>query len=328
MNTSVIQESLQNIPLLPLAIAVLFVIIVGMVILYVSQLLKNEDDDSKIVEQVIDSFESELNENDKKKKSKYMVAWSEYWNKRILGSGIKIPLLTRDNIGVRMLEFFAAIFIVSSVVFGGQIMAGLIMTIGAFFGFTMILSFSSDKRKQKLSGQVPGFLQSMRAGIQNNALPQNALMAAIRDTPDDLYEELRPLEQELQAGGNLSDTLTRFRKTTSVDELRFLMSCIILSVDKGVDLNDQLGIIQGIVEARQRRRRHIQHAVSEVSPTIVICSAVMPSIFLYMYLADPTTRAYWFHSLMSWMMFAIAVGIWLLGLLIIKKKIDSIKNLG
>lgn len=327
MDTSSVEDFISNMPLLPMAIAAMFTCLIGLTIYYVTQQLKKEDDDNKVVEQVIDTFESELNDKEDKK-NKYLVAWSSFWDKRLIGSGVKIPLLTRDNIGIRMLEFFGVIFVLFTALLGGQIVAGIGVTIAAFFGITLILGFTSDKRKQKLSSQVPGFLSAMRAGIQNNALPQNALMVAIRDAPDSLYEELRPLEQELQAGGNLRDTLMRFYQHTSMDELRFLMSCIILSVDKGVDLNEQLGIIQSIVESRARRRRHIQQSISEVMPTITICSSVMPALFLYMYLADPTTKAYWFHSLMAWLMLFIAVGIWMIGLFIVKHKVDVIKNLG
>ena len=153
-------------------------------------------------------------------------------------------------------------------------------------------------------------------------------MSAIKDSPDELYEELRPLEMELTAGGNLRDTLMRFSDTTSVKELQFLMSCIVLSVDKGINLDEQLGVIQKIIEARQRRYRHIQQAVSEIMPTISITSAVLPGIFIFMYMSDQTARDYWFKSVMAWLVFIIAMAIWFFGLFYAKREINHVEDLG
>lgn len=329
MDTTQILDTLTNV-INPMAIviAVLAGILFVLGFILVRSILRKQDDDSRIIDQVVDGFESELAGDKGKKKNPIWGKWCDYWDKHITRAGIRIPLLTRENIGSRMAIFFGVIFVSSIVLFAGQIIAGVVITVLIFVVIAMLSGFLSDRRSERISGQVPGFLQSMRASVQNNALPKNALLAAIKDSPDGLYEELRPLEAELNAGGNLKDTLIRFSNTTSIEELQFLMSCIILSVDKGNNLDPQLGIIQGIVEARRRRRRHIKQAVSEVMPTIAITSAVLPGIFIFMYVADTTAQDYWFKSLIAWIVFIIAIAIWWGGLYMGKRQIDAVKKLG
>lgn len=329
IDTSEITNWLNGIQVLPIAIALMVVIVVGLTIKFILTNLRKDDIDAQIESQVMDALTPEIADESKKDTTnKYVLKWRNYWISRVFGSGIRIPLLTKENVGSRMAIFFLSLVIIFTAITGGQIIAGICVMLIAFIVISITLGFISDKHIQKISGQVPGFLSSMRAGVQANTLPVNALKSAIKEAPEELYKELRPLEQELSGRGNLRDALMRFYNTTSIDELRFLMACIVLSVDEGSDMNEQLGIIQGVVEARQRRRRHIQHAVSEVMPTITITGAVMPGLFLYMYLADSTARQFWFHSILAWVCFILAIGIWMLGLWGVKKKVDAIKNLG
>lgn len=328
MSTEEMLKTLSGIDPMPILIAVVVGLLFGTLIVYFRNTVEQEDEDARLINQITDSFEDELVNNKHQKQNPYWVKWCQFWEKRIIGSGIRIPLLTRDNIGVRMVEFFVALSVILLALFGGQVIAAVFITAMVFVALSFIFGLLARKRDKKISNQVPGFLQSMRASVQNNALPQNALMTAIKDAPDELYEELRPLEVELTAGGNLKETLLRFSNETSVNELRFLMSCIVLSTDKGIDLDPQLGVIQKIIESRQRRQRHIQQAVSEIMPTITITSAVLPGIFIFMYVSDPTARGYWFKSIMAWMVFIIAMGIWFGGLAFANKEVRSVEDLG
>lgn len=314
-----------------LIIAALATILVVLIIFMVLQHFSSEQDDSeRMVDQVMDTFQSEIETDDQqeqKHEPKRFKKWNRYWETRIIGSGMKIPLITHENVGSRMGIFFAIVFVLGSALFQ-NIIAGAILAVATGVIISTLLGFVSDRRNQRISGQVPGFLASMRASLQNGAIPENALKSAIKDADDDLYEELRPLESELLAGGDTKETLKRYYNETSIDELRFLMSCIIVSINKGKDLDPQLGIIQGIVEARARRRRDIQRAVNEVQPTVIICSAVIPLLFLYMYFVDSTAHQFWFKSLTAWLFFILALVVWWFGLYLVKKIIDGVKALG
>lgn len=323
-------SGMQPLPLVIAALAAVFFVFV--IIAGYHMIGGDQDEDQRVVDQVMDTFQSELDDEDPEGrpntngKSRFR-KWNRYWETRIIGSGMNIPLITHENVGSRMGIFFLALFALSSALFM-NIIAGMLMTVAAGIIISSLLGFVSDRRNQRISGQVPGFLSSMRASLQNGGIPEKALMSAIKDSDDDLYEELRPLESELQAGGDTRETIKHYYDTTSVDELRFLMACIVLSINKGRDLDPQLAIIQGIVESRARRRRHIQQAVNEIQPTVIICSAIIPALFLYMFFADSTAHQYWFKSLTSWLFFIVALAAWWLGLYMVKRIINGVKALG
>lgn len=328
MNFTSILNGFQPINLIIAALATLLVVLViFMVLQYFNG---GQDESERMVDQVMDTFQSEIETDDsleRKHAPKHFKKWNQYWETRVIGSGMKIPLITHENVGSRMGILFAIILVLGSALFQ-NILAGLILAAATGVIISTLLGFVSDRRNQRISGQVPGFLSSMRASLQNGAIPENALKSAIKDADDDLYEELRPLESELLAGGDTKEALKQYYNETSIDELRFLMSCIILSINKGKDLDPQLGIIQGIVEARARRRRDIQRAVNEIQPTVIICSAAIPLIFLYMYFADSTAHQFWFKSLTAWLFFIVALVIWWFGLYMVKRIINGVKALG
>lgn len=328
MNFTSFFNGLQPMNLIIAALATLLVVLV--VFLVLQRFNADQDDSERLAAQVMDSFESEIesdNDQSERRQPKHFKKWNRYWETRIIGSGLRIPLITHENVGSRMGIFFAIVFVLGSALFQ-NIIAGAILAAATGVIISTLLGFVSDRRNQRISGQVPGFLASMRASLQNRAIPENALKSAIKDADDDLYEELRPLESELLAGGDTKETLKHFYNETSIDELRFLMSCIILSINKGKDLDPQLAIIQGIVEARARRRRDIQRAVNEIQPTVIICSAAIPLLFLYMYFADSTAHQFWFKSLTAWLFFILALVVWWFGLYLVKKIINGVKALG
>lgn len=330
MGLKQLQTLLESINPLAVGITITAGLLFFSIVFYIKQTHYQEDEDAQLLNQVTDAFESELQSANKgrKHRGKYMTKWCNYWEKKVMGSGLKIPMVTRENVGDYMLYLFLSLVIVCLALFGGQVIAACFITTVVFIALSFVFGILTKMHDRKISGQVPGFLQSMRASIQNNALPQNALMAAIKDAPDDLYEEVRPLETELVAGGNLRETLLRFSNSTSVKELKFLMSCIVISVDKGINLDEQLGVIQGIIESRRRRGQHIKQAVSEIMPTINITSAVLPGIFLFMYVSNQTAKDYWFKSVPAWIVFIVAISIWFGGLYMAKKNIDKVEDLG
>lgn len=325
-----IQDLINNINPLVVAVTIAVGILFGLIALYIRQTIHSQNENAQILSQVAESFESELAavQKSKKAKGKYAAKWSNYWERRLIGSGLHLPLIDRDNVGDRMTLFFGVLFLILFIVFAGQILAAAFLTFVVFAGISLATGFLAKKRDRKISGQVPGFLQSMKASVQNNALPQNALMNAIKDSPNELYAELQPLEVELAAGGSLKETLLRFSSQTTVKELKFLMSCIILSCDKGISMEKQLTIIQDAIFSRQRRLEHIQHAISEVMPSITVSSVVIPAIFLFMYLQDKSSRDYWFQSFTAWVVFLIAMATWWGGLYLAKRQINKVENLG
>lgn len=263
----------------------------------------------------------------KKNKNKYWRKWNKYWEKRLVDSGVNFMAANRENAGKTILYFDLAAFAILVVVFRGSILGALVLVVGANVIAAFILGMMATRKLQRLSGQVPAFLSALRAANEANNSTTASLLSSIATTPDELHKELEPIESQLREGGSLKTVLMNFYNRTSINELRFLMACIILVNESGKDMNEQLGIIQDIVDARMEVERHLKQAIAQVMPTIWVSTAMIPFLFLFLYLAQPISRQFWFHSILSWIVFFMVIGFYLLGIWTAKHQVDKIRAL-
>lgn len=273
-------------------------------------------------------FEDEMSDIEiKKNKNDLWRRWNRYWEKRLIDSGANFMAANRDNAGKIIIYIDLALLAVLTLVFAGSIIGALLVVIGLDIIASFILGMMANKKIERLSGQVPAFLSAMRAANEAANNTTSSLLSAIATTPDELHEELAPVEHQLREGGSLKTVLMSFYETTSVDELRFLMACIVLVNESGKDINEQLGIIQDIVDARMEVERHLKQAIAQVMPTIYVATALIPFMFLYTYITQPIAKQFWFHSIMSWIVFLVVVGIYALGIWFAKHQVDNIRKL-
>lgn len=273
-------------------------------------------------------FEDEMSDaTTKKNKNDLWRRWNRYWEKRLIDSGANFMAANRDNAGKMILYIDFALIAVLTIVFSGSFLGALLVVVGIDVLASFILGMMANRKIERLSGQVPAFLSALRAANEASNSTTNSLLSAIATTPDELHEELSPVEQQLREGGSLKTVLMSFYETTSIDELRFLMACIVLVNESGKDMNEQLGIIQDIVDSRMEVERHLKQAIAQVMPTIYVATALIPFMFLYTYITQPIAKQFWFHSILSWIVLLVVIGIYILGIWFAKHQVDNIRKL-
>lgn len=253
--------------------------------------------------------------------------WNKYWEKALIDSGANILSANRQNAGNIVLIGMAAITAVLTVLFRGQILGAIIITLLAVFVLGIVLSFMADKRIETLTNEIPQFISGLIAADQTSNSPRVVLQSGIRAAAPELHEELVVIENKLHDGAGLKDTLEEYVKTSPIFVLRFLMICIILASDANTSMTPQLKKIQEIVDARQRVDRARRQAVASIMPTIWVSTIFIPAMFLYTYILQPIARAFWFHTLFSWLIFLVVIVLYCFGIWVSKHLVDKIKNM-
>lgn len=279
-----------------------------------------------VEEQAKDFFTPDTAEK-KASRQNFIVKWNKYWDKRFVKSGVNFLAARRENAGRLALVVIAVVFVISLIAFSWSVIGAALVTIGVMIAMSIILGHLANKRDDKITGQIGPFLSALRSCVQSQEIPENALLKAISSTPDELHDELVPIEDQLRAGASLKVVLTDFYNRTSIDELRFLMACIILVADVGTDLDPELAIIQTVIENRQEISRHLKRAVASVMPNIYVASVAIPALFIYLYVSQPIAQQFWFKSFLSWICFAAVIALYALGVYMCKHLIDKIKNM-
>lgn len=266
-------------------------------------------------------------DEDDKKKTSIIIKWNRYWEKRLVDSGVNIAGIDRYNAGKAILIIDAFLFALLTFFMKGVVMGALIVTVAITALASLVLGFMANKKQETLSGQVPAFLSALRAANETNGAIRPALLQAIATTPEEMHEELKPVEDQITAGASVKQAVSEFYDKTTIDELRFLMACIILVCDVGKDLTEELEIISDVVDSRMEVSRHLKTAVASIMPTVWVATIMLPGLFLYTYIAQPIARQFWFHGFLSWIVLFVIIALYGAGMWTCKHLIDKIKNL-
>jgi Flp pilus assembly protein TadB len=306
-----------------LAVGGLIMLVFSLVSTYWSKYSEKLSVERQLADQLLPEMEST-----KKKKPSLIMRWDRYWEMRLVNSGLNIFAANRENAGRIIIYVDLGLTAVLTLIFQGSILGALIIVLALNIVAAQALGFVANKKMEKMSGQVPEFLSALSSANDSGAGNMQAvLLQAIGTTPAELHEELKPVEDNLIAGGQLKAVLMDFYNKTAVDELRFLVACIIMANDSGKDIKNQLTIIQDVVNSRMEVNRHLKTAIASIMPTVWIATIFIPGMFLYTYLFQPIARTFWFHSLISWVLLAVVIGLYLLGIWIAKHQIDNIRKL-
>lgn len=203
-----------------------------------------------------------------------------------------------EQLTVIILATFGGLLLISMLVFGNPMLA-LFAAIAVFAGLKMMSERNESRRKMALEEQLPSFIATFKSNLQANQPASTALMNAIDNANQPLYDEVR-IAKAMAQTGTLKSALVTLRKNTTNESLRFLCACIELSSDTGGELESQIEEIERLLKVKREHERKLDKAESENKPLIYVSAAIIPGMFLYIYFTQEVARDFWFKSTISW----------------------------
>lgn len=252
--------------------------------------------------------------------------WNKYWATIARESGIA-RYSAIDNTAGRDIIFIALII---GVIAGaltqnplGGFIAGLVVVVLA----SGIMKNLSGRKADAINAQLPGFLFALKANVQANETLEKAILKVIDGMPAPLFDEIVVVKHRLLANSSLSEALQELQAKTASRDLKFLCSCMIQANKAGANIEAQITTIQKVLKARSEVSDALNKAIKSVQPSIWIASIVIPGVFVVTYTMDPNSRGFWFVHPFSWIALGGIIGLWILGIWMSKKLVDSIKNI-
>lgn len=230
--------------------------------------------------------------------------WNYYWGDLLKKSEMVPKGVSDQKIGTGMVLVPIVIWIMFS--FTGNPGIGIVPALGILLFISFHAKAKIKKKQEKLNDQIPSFIAALKSNVQANETPEKALINAINTTSSPLYDELE-IAKALSATSTFTAALSRLRVETSSKELRFLCSCIELSSKLGANLEGQLTIIEEMMEANRDLNSQMDKAVADNKPLLYVSAAVLPIIFIFMYMTNEATRNFWFKNVISWVVFIFVI---------------------
>lgn len=296
----------------------LFVFFLGLgIIRYASKSKDSEEFSAMIASITLSEIEKEQKETGQLSEK----SWSGYWLRLAFDSGWK-PVTPetpgRLALGIVLFGFAGGYF-----TFG--IVAALIATVGGLIAYATVLKTKAKARKKLMESQLPNLISGMRANLQANLTPQQAILSQVDELPSPLGEELKILRQEVNVNIPLDTALSNLSYRVPSREIKFLVSSIKIAISSGVDLDDQLKIIQDIIVQRARIANHLASAVASVQPSIAVSAIAIPGGFLFSYYSNPSNQEFWVtpYGLLG---IAVISAMYVTGLFISRKLVKNVED--
>lgn len=316
---------LFNAPLHIYMIAIGTSLIIGMFTFLIYSAFKEEDPNKIHDQQLADLMLDDFDEN-KPVKINLMYKWNQYWNDRFKSLGISKYAEGKDTAGrdVIILWIAAAVllFALTRIIFLAIAAPTVLLYLTGAISKNI-----SNKKEEQLNNQLPGFIFAMKANVQANQTPEQAIMKVVDNMPSPLYEDLVILKNRILANGSFVDALDEVRSSTKSRDLRFLCSCMIQAANSGANMENQLTVIQKVLEARRKVTDETEKAIRQASPAMWIASFVIPGSFIFTLFFDQSAKNFWFVNPLSYIVLVIVGILWAIGIWLSKKLTDSIRNL-
>lgn len=265
--------------------------------------------------------QSEVEAEELKNKMPSEKSWTGFWLKLALDSGWKPSTI---EVPSRVALFlFLGILVVGAVVLDP--LGGIGLGIGSLVVMRIILLAKAKKRKKLMETQLPNLISGMRANLQANLTPQQAILSQVEEIPAPLGDELKILRQEVNVNVPLETALINLSNRVPSREIKFLVSSVRIAISSGVDLEPQLKTIQGIIVQRTKIANHLAAAVASVQPSIYVSAIAIPAGFLFSYYSSEQNRLFWATPLGLGGMGVIAL-MYGIGLFIARKLVQKVEN--
>lgn len=284
--------------------------------------IKQTKESNKIDRVIDDALNNRYRDKRKRSLNEKVV---NFWSRLLKTSGLVDPI-SNDKRNVSILLIISLLIFIITFLFTFNPLLALVPPISANVGLIVYCKIKVNKLNAMVNEQVPSFLSSLKSNIQSNETPERALLSAINTTADPLYKELRVVKSLIETG-SFETALSALRQRTENEYLRFLCSCIELSTIVGSNLEEQITSIEKMITDRQELTRKTDTAVAQNTPILYVLAVAIPVLFVFMYLNDESVRAYWFHSLISWVLFFSIFIICGVGVYIGNRIIQSVRKM-
>lgn len=301
----------------PLIVTIIMLITILGTFLFIK---RNRNSKNRITEQFMEQLDvMSGKEVSSSKKAKLDIGkkWNDIWGNSLKKAGWISKDIDNQRVGF-LVASITGIFYLLVTLISRNIGIALMPIIAVYMFLYLFLEKAIEDREEIFNEQVPIFLSVFKANIRAGETAIRALSNAIDETDSPLYDELKPARALIDVG-SFQSAIEKLRRDTESEALRFLCGCIELSTVVGANLEHQVEIIEEMLDSNRQLKRKLKVAISKNTPLVILSAILIPAVFLFTYIFNEQTRAFWFKTPLSWVAFVLTMGIYLGGVFLAKK---------
>lgn len=208
--------------------------------------------------------------------------------------------------------------VLSFAVTGALIVAGVAAIVGGYIPF-LLLSRKRNKRQQLLSNQLPDALDFLSRILKAGHSFSTGLQMMAEELPKPLGAEFGRAYDQHSLGLSMEDALRDMAVRIESTDFAFFVTATLIQRQTGGDLSEVLNNISGMIRQRIRLAQNVRAKTAEGRFTGYILSAFPAVMFVIASVMNPEYTQVLWKTTTGMMLLAVAFGLTLTGLFVIKK---------
>ena len=255
-------------------------------------------------------------------------------NKRKQGNGWKIVSAKLEGelaaagiqiSGEEYLRIWIAVTFIPAlvlIVFGVSVITAFAVMILGLIIPPVLVENARKKKVALFNKQLGEALLIMSNSLRAGYTFQQSMESISKDMQPPISEEFQIVVREIDMGASLETALKHMVDRTKNDDVKILVSAVLISSQVGANLADVLDNISGTIKGRLEMKDQIQVLTAQVRISGVIVGVIPLALFLILMIINPTYIRSFIETPIGIGMLMIGVVMEVLGFVVINRMID------
>lgn len=247
--------------------------------------------------------------------------FAKKWRTQLARADIKLTVA--EYAAVHIISMFAFFGIGYFVLFGQNIVLGILSGFVGFFAPRIYVSRTIQSRLVKFENQLPDTLGLWVNALRSGYSVLQSMEAIARDAPEPTSTEFKRVVQEVQLGIDMEDALEHLLNRVESDDLDLVITAVNIQREVGGNLAEILDVISHTIRERIKLKGEIRVLTAQGRITGYLISGLPIVLALFLYTINREYMSHLFENRMcGWPMLGLGLALIGIGMAIIQKIVD------
>ncbi|MDX2159752.1 MAG: type II secretion system F family protein [bacterium] len=248
-------------------------------------------------------------------------SFAKTWKQQLARADIKLTV--SEYAALHVVSVAAFFFVGYFILFGNQMVMGVISAFAGFFAPRLYVSRATQSRLVKFESQLPDTLGLWVNALRSGYSVLQSMEAIGRDAPDPTSTEFKRVVQEVQLGINMEAALDHLLNRVESDDLDLVLTAVNINREVGGNLAEILDVISHTVRERIKLKGEIMVLTAQGRITGYLISFLPIILALFLYGINPDYMGNLFENqACGWPLLGIGLGMIGIGMALIQKIVD------
>lgn len=244
--------------------------------------------------------------------------FAQNWRRQLARADIKLTVA--EYAAVHVISMIGLFVLGYFVIFGQQIVMGIVSGFVGFFVPRIYVARQTSKRLNDFEQQLPDTLGLWVNALRSGYSVMQSMEAISRDAPDPTSTEFRRVVQEISLGIDMQDAMDHLLERVESEDLDLVVTAVNIQREVGGNLAEILDVISHTIRERVKLKGEIRVLTAQGRITGYLISGLPIILALFLYAINPEYMANLFENrTCGWPLLGIGLALIGIGSAVVQK---------